>query len=339
MPSVCSALFVCHIHSCCDLCHVNKLTSSSTFTISLCTSLSATEARELPGANTTMTFGASEDPELDAVRVKKLTEGITAIEINRKHKKNAIDLATSKKLYETFLDFENDNSQKVCVFYGAGETFCSGFDLTELEKWDNPVTSADNEGPPGGSITRKQFLPVNGRNQGPLGPSRAQVKKPVICAISGHAVAGGMELSLVADIRVVEEDVTFGVFNRRFGVPLLDGGTVRLQAIVGLGRAMDILLTGRPVGAEEAYSIGLANRVVPKGKSVEVAIQLARLLASFPQECLNADRDSCYYAAYRARSMEDALEKEFEGGTGIADLAIEKALQFTQRNKGRQSKL
>lgn len=150
-----------------------------------------------------------------------------------------------------------------------------------------------------------------------MGPSRVQISKPVICAVSGYAVAGGLELSLLGDMRVVEEDAVFGVFCRRFGVPLIDGGTVRLQAIIGLGRAMDMILTGRPVGAQEALQMGLANRVVPRGKAVEEAMKIAESLIAFPQLCMNKDRQSAFYAAYEAKSLEDALRFEFRNGEEV----------------------
>ncbi|KAL1962434.1 hypothetical protein VTN77DRAFT_9705 [Rasamsonia byssochlamydoides] len=163
-----------------------------------------------------------------------------------------------------------------------------------------------------------------------MGPSRMQIRKPVICAVAGHAVAGGLELSLLADLRVVEEDAIFGVFCRRFGVPLIDGGTVRLQRVVGLGRALDMILTGRAVTADEALAMGLANRIVPKGKALEEATKLAKQLVAFPQGCMNADRESCYYAAYRATSMEDALAYEFQHGAPIVEKeSIEGAARFS----------
>ncbi|KAI1943744.1 putative ribokinase [Ophidiomyces ophidiicola] len=284
-----------------------------------------------------------ENADADGILIETRTsDGITTIGINRPHRKNAINPPTAKKLYEAFLDFESDPQQKVCVLHGVGGTFSAGFDLSELIEWDRPApmsraTSDDRCTQRSDSITRSKFRPVKGRNAGPLGPSRMQISKPVICAVSGHCVAGGLELSLIADMRVVEDDVVFGVFSRRFGIPLLDGGTVRLPAVIGLGRAMDITLTGRPVGAHEAFHMGLANRLVPKGQAYQEAMKLAELLVSFPQECLNADRDSCYYAAYHAQSLEDALSYEFEGGVKVADLAIRDALKFV-RGK-RQSKL
>jgi len=264
------------------------------------------------------------DTEPDAVQVSTTPHGITTITINRPHRKNAIDGPTGLKLTSAFLAFENDPTQKVCVFYGAHGTFCSGFDLHELAKRQEEGTNY--QGPRVGVHER-----VQGRNIGPIGPSRMQIRKPVISAVSGYAVAGGLELSLLGDIRVMEEDAIFGVFCRRFGVPLIDGGTVRLQAIIGLGRALDMILTGRPVGAQEALQMGLANRVVGKGKALEEAVGIAELLVGFPQGCMNVDRESCYYAAYNARSFEDALEREFDEGIKVVDReSVAGAVRFSK---------
>ena len=162
-----------------------------------------------------------------------------------------------------------------------------------------------------------------------MGPSRMQISKPVICAVSGYAVAGGLELSLLADMRIVEEDAILGVFCRRFGVPLIDGGTVRLQAIVGLGRAMDMILTGRAVGAQEALAMGLANRVVPKGKAFEEAMKIAEQLVGFPQECMNRDRTSAYNAAFGEEGFEEKMRFEFENAKDVLDKeSVEGAKRF-----------
>lgn len=162
----------------------------------------------------------------ESVVVTKPKEAITVITINRPHAKNAVDPPTAKALYDSFLEFEQDASQKICVFHGANGSFCSGADL-------KAVASSAKDG------STLQVSRVDGRNLGPMGPSRLQVQKPVIAAVAGYAVAGGLELSLIADLRIVEETAVFGVFCRRWGVPLIDGGTVRLQAIVGYGRAME----------------------------------------------------------------------------------------------------
>lgn len=252
--------------------------------------------------------------ESDPVLVTTTPEGITTIAINRVARRNAVDGQTARKLTDAFLAFEDDASQKVCVFHGAHGTFCAGFDLHEVAKL-SPGQGSEAAGYEGPIVSTSHR--VDGRNIGPIGPSRMQIKKPVISAVSGYAVAGGLELSLIGDMRVAEEDAVFGVFCRRWGVPLIDGGTVRLQAIVGLGRALDMILTGRPVGAQEALQMGLANRVVPKGTAVEEATRIARQLLTFPQLCMNTDRASCYYAAYEAKSFEDALAREFDEGVKV----------------------
>lgn len=248
--------------------------------------------------------------------------GISLISINRPERRNAVDAATAKSLYDAILKFEDDITQKVCILTGTGDTFCSGADLHRVAQRQNDDTG-------------ENLQPVDGRNLGPMGPSRLIIQKPVICAVAGYAVAGGLELSLLADMRVVEEDAVFGVFCRRWGVPLIDGGTVRLQATIGLGRAMDMILTGRPVDAKEALNMGLANRVVPKGQSLNCALDIARQLIAFPGMCLNTDRRSCYYSAYEAQSFEDALSYEFRNGEKvIAAESIQGAANFT-RGSGR----
>ncbi|GAD93730.1 hypothetical protein NECHADRAFT_94087 [Paecilomyces variotii No. 5] len=276
-------------------------------------------------------FPSAFDKEPASVLVNKTPEGITTITINRKHRRNAIDGPTGKKLTDALLDFENDSTQKVCVFHGANGTFCAGFDLHEVAKFQ--PDQKNYIGPRIGAHER-----VEGRNIGPIGPSRMQIRKPIISAVSGYAVAGGLELSLIGDIRVAEEDAVFGVFCRRFGVPLIDGGTVRLQAIIGLGRALDMILTGRGVGAKEALAMGLANRVVPKGKAVDEAMKIARQLVSFPEACMNADRTSCYYAVYNARSFEDALSYEFDNGIKVIDSESVKGAARFSAGAGRHGK-
>ena len=254
----------------------------------------------------------------ETVVVTKLdSEPITLITINRPNARNAVNSSMARSLYDAFIDFENDAAAKICVFAGAGGTFCAGADLKSFAR------EAEND-EPWSKIAR-----VDGRNIAPMGPSRLQVKKPVIAAVSGYAVAGGLELSLLADLRVVEADAVFGVFCRRWGVPLIDGGTVRLQAIVGYGRAMDLILTGRPVKAEEAVAIGLANRVVKTGTAVEEATQLARELLKFPEACMLADRSSLAYAAFSATSFGDAMAHEFDGGVPVLREASKGAARFS----------
>ncbi|KAI6774990.1 hypothetical protein HG530_001748 [Fusarium avenaceum] len=270
------------------------------------------------------------DKEPQAVQATQTPDGITTITISRPHRKNAVDGATAKKLAEAFQAFENDHTQKVCILYGAHGTFCAGFDLHEVAKYNEGQEAEQYRGPaidPGHDALD--------RTKGPMGPSRMQVKKPVISAVSGYAVAGGLELSLIGDIRIVEENTIFGVFCRRFGVPLIDGGTVRLQAIIGLGRALDMILTGRAVTAQEALQFGLANRVVPEGQALAEATKIAKQLLTFPQECMNVDRASCYYAAYNATSFEDALRNEYESGVKVVTTESVKGAGEFSRGVGR----
>jgi len=242
-------------------------------------------------------------PDSEAVQYTSLPSGITTITLDRSARRNAVDPKTAQSLYDAFIRYEDDATQRVCVFQGANGNFCAGADLQAVAKASTDDTP--------------HFDTVKGRNIAPMGPSRMQIQKPVICAISGYAVAGGLELSLLGDIRVVEEDAVFGVFCRRFGVPLIDGGTVRLQAIIGLGRAMDMILTGRPVSAKEALDMGLATRVVPKGKALEEATRIAQQLLQFPQLCMNKDRQSAYHAAFEARSFQDAMDFEFSNAKAV----------------------
>ncbi len=208
-----------------------------------------------------------------AVRVEVRDEVWTVV-LDRPARRNAVDRATAEALLDAFTRFEADPTAKVAVLWGAGGTFCAGADLKSIAE------GAPNRVEPGAP--------------GPLGPTRTRLSKPTIAAIAGHAVAGGLELALWCDLRVAEEDAIFGVFCRRWGVPLIDGGTVRLPRIVGLGRAMDLILTGRPVGTVEARSIGLVDRVVPIGESRAAAETLARSIAAFPWECVLSDRAAVY---------------------------------------------
>ncbi len=225
---------------------------------------------------------------------------ITTITIDRPDVRNAVDRATAEALAQAVRAFAADEAARVLVLAGEHGTFCAGADLKALAAGD------------------PNRLEPNG--DGPLGPTRMLVDKPVIAAIAGHAVAGGLELALWCDLRVMEEDAIVGVFCRRFGVPLVDGGTVRLPHIVGLGRALDLILTGRPVDAREALAIGLVDRVVPHGQAREAAEELARQIAAFPQTCMRSDRRSVYAAL--GMSLTDALGSEFTvGQAAIAELA------------------
>ncbi|XP_058062778.1 2,3-dehydroadipyl-CoA hydratase [Anopheles bellator] len=229
----------------------------------------------------------------DSIVVEK-EHNITLIGINRPKVRNAVDVATGVKLAAAIAAFETDPTADVGVLHGIGGTFCSGYDLTELARSDD------------GDTVRS----IISNPEGVMGPTRRMMKKPMVCAISGYCVAGGMELALMCDLRVMEENAILGFFNRRFGVPLIDGGTVRLPALIGLSRALDLMLTGRTVSAKEAHEIGLANRVVAVGAGLGQAYNLAMSIAKYPQLCLRHDRNSAYYASFSAQSFEDAMQRE-----------------------------
>jgi enoyl-CoA hydratase len=230
-----------------------------------------------------------------SVRIEKLGR-VTTVIIDRPQLRNAIDRATAEALAEAFLAFDADAESDVAVLWGAGGHFCAGADLKALAEGRRP-----NRVEEGGD--------------GPLGPTRMRLTKPVIAAVSGYAVAGGLELALWCDLRVMEEDAVFGVFCRRWGVPLIDGGTIRLPRLIGLSRAMDLILTGRPLPASEALHIGLANRVVPKGDARAAAEALAAELVRFPQRCLRNDRLSAY--EQYDLGMEEALLNETRRGLEV----------------------
>jgi enoyl-CoA hydratase len=229
------------------------------------------------------------------VHIEKSGAVFTVI-IDRPEVKNAVDAPTALALADAFRAFADDTEAHVAVLAGAGGTFCAGADLKAF---------ADG--------ARRNRLEAHG--DGPMGPSRMLLDKPVIAAVSGHAVAGGLELALWCDLRVAEQSAVMGVFCRRWGVPLIDGGTVRLPRIVGLGRALDLILTGRGVGADEALAIGLVNRVVEDGTAREAAERLAFEIARFPQACMRADRMSAY--EQDGLKLADALHNEFQRGLKI----------------------
>ncbi len=235
---------------------------------------------------------------------------VITIVINRPGKRNAVDRETANALRQAFTDFEENDELKVAVLWGEGGNFCAGADLEAV-----------------GDPERRNDIEATGTAAGPMGPSRMELSKPVIAAVSGYAVAGGLELALMCDLRVAEKTATFGVFCRRWGVPLIDGGTVRLPRIVGHGHAMDMILTGRPVNAEEAKAIGLANRVVPDGQARSAAEALAADIAGFPQKCLRADRHSAIHQW--DMKLPEALAAEGAGGYPVVfKEAIEGAGRF-----------
>jgi len=227
-----------------------------------------------------------------SVSIEKSGPVFTII-LDRPDVRNAVDGPTATALANAFRAFESDDSADVAVLWGAGGTFCAGADLKGLTDPD-----------------RRNRIAATG--DAPMGPSRMFLQKPVIAAVAGHAVAGGLELALFCDLRVMEESAVFGVFCRRWGVPLIDGGTVRLPRLIGMSRAMDLILTGRPVYADEAFAIGLANRVVADGTSREAAEALAATLARFPRACLRNDRLSAY--EQWPLDLDAALANEFSRG-------------------------
>jgi enoyl-CoA hydratase len=231
---------------------------------------------------------------------------VTTVVLSRPECRNAVDGATAAALAEAFRAFDADPQARVAVLWGEGGTFCSGADLKAVG------TERGNRVEPEGD--------------GPMGPTRLRLTKPVIAAVSGHAVAGGLELALWCDLRVAEEDAVFGVFCRRWGVPLIDGGTVRLPRLIGTSRALDLILTGRPVDAAEAHAIGLANRVVPHGRSRAAAEELAAQIARFPQTCLRGDRASVL--AQDGLTEEAAMAVELRHGQAAMAEAVSGAARF-----------
>ena len=249
---------------------------------------------------------------------------VTTIVMERPNARNAVDPETADALVAEFEAFNRDPQAKVAVFFGSHGTFCAGWDL----KYGASLADKDAR-----SELNLDFPHGAGAvPRGPMGPSRLELEKPVIGAVAGAAVAGGMELALWCDLRVMEDDAYFGVYCRRWGVPLIDGGTVRLPRIVGMGRAMDIILTGRKVEADEAYRIGLCERIVPRGQARQAAEALALEIARFPQAAVRADRQSAY--RQHGMSMHAAMEQEWAGGADTLAEAIKGAGRFAS-GKGR----
>jgi enoyl-CoA hydratase len=265
----------------------------------------------------------------NSVQVERDGE-ITVITLNRPEVRNAVDSATAQALHAAFLAFDADDTARVAVFHGAHGHFCAGWDLQFGARMAAEPTP---DGP--GVLLNLKFTPEEARPLGPMGPSRLLLSKPVIAAVSGAALAGGMELALWCDMRVMEQDAYFGVYCRRFGVPLIDGGTVRLPRLVGMGHAMDLILTGRKVEATEALAMGLANRVVPNGQAREAALALARHLAAFPQRTMNADRMSAY--TQWDLPLPHALHQEWERGRHCIADGLEGAARFAA-GEGRHGK-
>ncbi|MEU6063985.1 MULTISPECIES: crotonase/enoyl-CoA hydratase family protein [Streptomyces] len=231
---------------------------------------------------------------------------VTTVVLSRPEVRNAVDGPTAAELAAAFRAFEADDNARVAVLWGEGGTFCAGADLKAMGTDRGNRVAEDGDGP--------------------MGPTRLRLSKPVIAAVAGHAVAGGLELALWCDLRVAEEDAVFGVYCRRWGVPLIDGGTVRLPRLIGTSRAMDMILTGRPVPAREAYEIGLANRLVPTGRARQEAEELAASVARFPQACLRGDRASVLDQDGLAEPA--AMRGELQYGMDVLAQALEGAARF-----------
>ncbi|XP_048363670.1 carnitinyl-CoA dehydratase-like [Sphaerodactylus townsendi] len=259
--------------------------------------------RVLPGCRSLRAMSSAAQPPSSGQTnvITEIRGTVMTIGINRPEARNAVNQETAQLLWQAFKSFEENSSLTVAVLHGLGGNFCAGYDLKELAR--NPA-----------SVKFEQDVT---KGPGLMGPSRMRFSKPVIAAVSGYAVAGGLELSLLADLRVVEESAVFGVFCRRFGVPLIDGGTLRLPKLIGLSRALDLILTGRPVSAQEAYDFGLANRIVPNGQALQHAVELAEQISAFPQQCMRRDRDSAYHSAFDASSFTEALQFEFDKGLEV----------------------
>ena len=257
-----------------------------------------------------------------SVRIEKSGSVWTVIH-SRPEARNAMDPISADALVAAFEQFDKDEGANVAVFWGEGGAFCAG--------WDLKAVSSLDQSDPVGNIN----FPKDGGKapRGPLGPSRLEMSKPVIAAVEGPAVAGGMELAMWCDVRVMAESAYFGVYCRRWGVPLIDGGTVRLPRLVGQGKALEIIMTGRKVTAEESYRIGLAEKVVPHGKAREAAEAMAQEIARFPQECMRSDRLSVYRAY--GKTVRQGLESEWATSAGMVKVeGIAGATRFA-KGKGR----
>ncbi|XP_076765726.1 short-chain-enoyl-CoA hydratase [Xylocopa sonorina] len=260
-----------------------------------------------------------EQPEKNIV-VESCYESVLTIGINRPERKNALNAATAQELSDELDKFENDDNYTVCVLHGMGGNFCSGYDLVEIAQYNG-----ENE----------EVLP----HFGPLANKIELSKKPLIAALNGFAVGVGFELALMCDLRVMEESAVLGFTNRRFGIPILCGGTVRLPALIGYSRAMDLILTGRHIDAKEALSWGLINRYTSTGSAVGDAISLAKSLIKFPQRSLLADRTSAHYATFIAKQFAEAAQFEKDNGSHLLfEEGVKGAKRFVTEGLGKHGK-
>ena len=260
-------------------------------------------------------------PSMTTAVLSRRDGAVTVVTLRRPDVRNAVDGPTAQALYEAFLAFDSDPLANVAVFHGDHGHFCAGWDL-------QAAAQAQAQSPDAAQVLAAglDFDPAQTPALGPMGPTRLLLSKPVIAAVSGAAVAGGMELALWCDMRVMEQDAYFGIYCRRFGVPLIDGGTVRLPRLIGMGHAMDLILTGRRVDPPEALQMGLCNRVVPTGTALQAALVLAAQLAALPQATMRADRASA--CAQWDLPLAQALHQEWERGKTCLDDALKGATRF-----------
>lgn len=266
-------------------------------------------------------ISTSTEPAVDFVKIDR-REDVTIITLNRPHCKNAVNDTMANQLSIAMGAFEEDETSGVAILHGSGDSFCSGYDLMEVSEY----RGLENDEAKKDKIT-------NWKENGPMGITRKLFKKPVIAALHGYVVGGGMEMALACDLRIATPDVTIGGFNRKWGVPFIDGCSARLPALVGLSRALDLMLTGRAVDAKEALAIGLVNRVVDDDLISE-AFNIAKRISSSPQVCMLTDRQNIYYSVYNAKSFQEALDNELENGLKVIDVdSIKGAKKFLKHNR------
>ncbi|XP_037809628.1 probable enoyl-CoA hydratase [Lucilia sericata] len=265
-------------------------------------------------------FKQNETPAEDTIVVDK-DEHITLIGINRPKQRNAIDFDTAEKLSMALSNFEADESSPIAVLYGVGGTFCAGYDIQELE-----------------AQSEKGSLDFLLRHEGSVGPTRRQCGKPLICGISGFCVASGLELALMCDLRVMEETAILGFFNRRFGVPMSDGGTARLASMIGYSRALDLLMSGRRVTGKEALEIGLVNRLVATGTALGQAVNLAFSIVKFPQASVAHDRDALYTNAYTRHGFQASMQTEVMNTSRQVLAELKEGVQRFKKSETKGSK-
>ncbi|XP_011635426.1 uncharacterized protein LOC105426058 [Pogonomyrmex barbatus] len=279
-----------------------------------------TRVRNLTSQSITSATNANVDKEKEKTVLVKQLGQVTTIGINRPEKKNCLDVATAQLLSETLDEFENNKESLVGVLYGVGGNFCAGYDLKEIANYDG-----ENE----------ESIP----HFGPLANRIELCKKPMVAALSGYAIGIGFELALMCDLRVIEDTAMVGFLNRRFGIPIFSGGTVRLPALIGYSRAMDLILTGRLASAQEAFNWGIAHRSTCCGASLGVAMTLASSLVKFPQKSLLADRTSAHFATFMSKEIEEALQFEKDNSSHlILEEGVPGAKKFIDDGIGRHGK-